>query len=500
MTSRLRTLAVLAALVPAPAVPAFAANWPVFGYDAARSGVDGSRSALSPSNVSRLRARWQIPLGAVADSTPILLEHVKAAGVSRSMLFQTTTNGVTLGIDANSGRILWRFKTPQTSRGSGGFSMSGFIQKAVFGIKVTNSTPAADPSGLSLYAPGLDGFVHKLDAASGKELAAPGFPVRVTLMPESEKLASALNVANGYLYAATSGYNGDAEPYDGHVVSVRLRDGATNVFNSLCSRQRTLPTPDSCPQGRSGIWSRGGAVVDPDPAMRGRVYAATGNGAFDAAAGGHDYGDSVLALSADLSTRLGNYTPANYKMLDDEDVDVGSTSPALLPRQPASRTPLMLVQGGKDQVLSLVNRAPLPGVGGELQKITLVGRLFSTPAVWSDPANHTWVFLGMSDEIDAFRLATDAHGKSRLVRAWRAQAGHTERQGTSPVVSNGIVFDAFDGAIVALDAQNGHGLWSSARRSAGKTIGPVHWESPIVVNGWVYCSDQNGNLTAYALR
>jgi outer membrane protein assembly factor BamB len=429
-----------------------------------------------------------------------LLEHVKAAGVSRSMLFQTTTDGVTLGIDANSGRILWRFKTPPTSRGTGGFSMSGFFQKAVFGIKITNSTPAADPSGLSLYAPGLDGFVHKLDAASGKELAAPGFPARVTLLPETEKLASALNVANGYLYATTSGYNGDAEPYDGHVVSVRLRDGATSVFNSLCSRERTLPTADSCPQGRSGIWSRGGAVVDPEPAMRGRVYAATGNGAFDADTGGQDYGDSVLALSADLTTRLGNYTPANFKALDDADVDLGSTSPALLPRQPASRTPLMLVQGGKDEVLSLVNRAPLPGVGGELQKVTLVGRLFSTPAVWTDSAKRAWVFLGMSDEVDAFRLATDASGASRLVRVWRAPAGHTERQGTSPVVSNGFVFDAFDGAIVALDAQNGHGLWSSARRSAGKTIGPVHWESPIVVNGWVYCSDQNGNLTAYALR
>jgi len=42
-------------------------------------------------------------------------------------------------------------------------------------------------------------------------------------------------------------------------------------------------------------------------------------------------------------------------------------------------------------------------------------------------------------------------------------------------------------------------LWSSANASAGKTIGPVHWQSPIVVNGWVYCSDQNGNLTAYGL-
>ena len=67
------------------------------------------------------------------------------------------------------------------------------------------------------------------------------------------------------------------------------------------------------------------------------------------------------------------------------------------------------------------------------------------------------------------------------------------------MVSNRIVFVAFDGAIVALDAENGNELWSSAMRGAGKTIGSVHWESPIVIDGWVYCSDESGQLTAYAL-
>jgi outer membrane protein assembly factor BamB len=491
--------ALVAALLCAATVPAGGANWPVFGFDPARSGVDGSERVLTASNVDRLHARWQISLGAAADSTPILLEHVKVAGMSRAMLFQTATDGVTFGIDAASGRILWRFGTHLTSSGTGAPSLSSFVHKMVFGGIVTSSTPAADPSGLSIYAPGLDGFVHKLDAASGAELRARGFPVRITLLPRTEKDASALNVANGYLYATTSGYNGDAPPYDGHVVSVRLSDGDTHVFDSLCSHNRSLPTPNSCPHGGSGIWSRGGAVVDPDAAMHGQVYVATGDGDFDAIGGGDDYGDSVLALRADLSTLVGNYTPANYQALADGDTDLGSTSPALLPRQPASRTPLMLVQGGKDQVLKLVNRAPLPGVAGELQTLDLAGRLFSTPAVWTDPSDRVWIFMGFSQEIDAYRLATDARGSSRLVPMWRANAGQTAGEGTSPVVSNGIVFDALDGAIHALDARNGHELWSSALASAGRTIGPVHWQSPIVVNGWVYCSDQDGNLTAYTL-
>lgn len=479
---RLSSFALVASVVAgAAALPAVAADWPVFGHDPARSGVDVSSQMLSVKNVHRLRERWQISFGSrvVADSTPILLDKVPIRGKMRRMLFQTAKNGTTFGIDAFSGQIVWRFAT--------------------HGPKITTSTPAADPGGRAIYVPGVDGFVRKLDAATGHQLSAPGFPARITRMVQTEKDASALNVANGYLYATTGGYLGDAPPYDGHVVSVRLSDGTRHVFNSLCSSYRKLPTPTSCSYSDSGIWSRGGAVVDPDSAMNGEVYVATGNGKFDANRGGDNYGDSVIGLTGDALAVIGNYTPSNYNQLDQQDLDLGSTSPALLPRRPTSRTPLMLVQGGKDQILRLMNRDPLPGVAGELQEISLPWRLFATPAVWSDSANRVWVYMGFPTAVDAYRLKTSPGGASRLDGIWRSTAGQTSGEGTSPVVSNGIVFVAFDNAIVALNAENGSELWNSALHSAGKTIGPVHWESPIVVNGWLYCSDEDGNLTAYAL-
>ncbi len=455
-----------------------AGEWPVFGHDPARSGVDGSRPSFSVATVGKLRERWQISLGAAADSTPILLGRNPSAGRPAPMLFVTDESGATYGIDALSGAIRWRFVTHGPPR-------------------ITNSTPAAGPDDRTVYAPGIDGFVHALDSASGRELRVPGFPARITTMPATEKDASALNVANGYLYATTSGYIGDAPPYDGHVVSVRLSDGATHVFNSLCSRRRALPAPSSCAQQRSGIWSRGGAVVDPDPAMGGRIYAATGNGDFDANAGGDDYGDSVVSLAGDTLDLLGSYTPANYANLDAHDGDLGSTNPALLPRQPRSRTPLMLVQGGKDRILRLLDRSALPGVGGELQRLD-VGHLFASPAVWSDPSGRAWIFLGLRTSVEAFRLVTNAAGTSALVRAWRVPLGAMSGEGSSPVVSGGVVFAAEDGAILALDAVTGRRLWSSAQPSAGRTIGPIHWESPIAVDGWLYCTDEDRRLTAYA--
>lgn len=462
----------------APAIAAFvlaswcavsAADWPTFGADPARSGSIGGNAKISTSSVARLHRLWSTKLGDVADSAPIYLSAVHAGGKARPMLFVTAKDGTTYGVDADNGSIVWHFET--------------------HGPGITTSTPAADQDGRLIYVPGVDGFVHKLDAASGKERGG-GFPVRITRMPGTEKDASSLNLANGYLYAATSGYFGDAPPYDGHVVAIRLSDGSAHVFNSLCSNVRTLPGPGTCRNSDSGIWSRGGVVVDPDPSMNGRIYAATGNGAFDANIGGDNYGDSVVALSADALHLFGYYTPSNYAELDSNDLDLGSTSPAMLPREPHSRTPLMAVQGGKDQILVLLDRRRLGGVGGELQRIDIGSELFAAPAVWSD-GGRAWVFLGLPSGVRAYRLNTDSQGKSRLSPAWNANAGQSE-EGTSPVVTNGAIFYASSGAVYALDARTGHQLWKSA-------IGDVHWQSPVVVNDRVYVADQDGRLTAFGL-
>ncbi|HEX4013563.1 MAG TPA: PQQ-binding-like beta-propeller repeat protein [Candidatus Cybelea sp.] len=469
------TLIVGANLLGVLPAPVRAADWPVWGFDPARSSFNPAETTLTKGNVHELRTRWQVKLGGVADSAPIYLHRVRIGRFYHPMLFETLKNGATLGIEAMTGRVVWRFR-PR-------------------GPNYTHSAPVADPSGKIIYAPALDGRVHKLEAGTGQEIRGQGFPAKITLIPDTEANESPLNLANGYVYATISGYNGDGDPYDGHVVAIDLQTGKRTVFNSLCSDKAGLLGGGGCSQLRSGIWARGGAVVDPVPSMNGRIYVTTGNGDFNANHGGHNYGDSVVSLSADLSDLHGSYTPADYQQLQDGDADLGSTSPAMLPEQAASQTPWMLVQGGKDAILRLVNRAALPGVGNELQVIDLPGGLFSTPAIWNT-SGRAWIFLGFSNVVQAYRLETKS-GQSRLVSIWNASPGQTNGEGTTPVVANGIVFIAYDGALFALDALNGNELWDSARHA--KTIGNVHWSSPIVVNGWVYCSDESGNLTAFAL-
>jgi outer membrane protein assembly factor BamB len=447
----------------------------MFDHDSARSGFAAGDTTITLTNVGNLHRRWVAAFDAAGDGAPILVSNVATSQfASQTMLFQETLAGTTYAINAHTGAIVWKHTT--------------------LGPNITTGMPAADPSGQWIYASGVDGHVHKLAALTGKEFHGGGFPLRVTWQPQIEKDGTGLNVANGFLYATTGGYVGDGGQYDGHVVTLNLQTGVAHVVNSLCyTVHHLIRNPATCPQAKSGIWARAGAVVDPDPSMGGHIYASTGNGQFDANMGGHDFGDTVLAISADGSTLLDSFTPTDYQQLENGDIDLGSTAPAMLPRQPASNTPLMAVQGGKDGVLKLLNRQHLGGVGGELQDVNLAQGFLTAPAVWTDHSGTTWIFVGEDSNVYALQLVT-VNGTSSLQGVWSQPF-----RGTSPVVVNGIVFAATDGAVNAFDATNGNMVWSSAQQSAGGTIGNVHWESPIVVKGWVYISDESGALTAYSL-
>jgi outer membrane protein assembly factor BamB len=463
-------------LRPAPA----GHDWTQFGFDAARSGNNPTETALAPATVSHLTKLWQVRLPAVADSSPALLHGLAFPGGARDVLYVTTRDGRLLALDASDGALLW--------------------QKQPSGPKITHSSPVTDPSRGYVYAYGLDGYVHRYSAITGDETTGGGWPARITLMTQTEKESSALNLANGRLYVTTSGYLGDAPPYQGHVVTIDLQTGAATVFNSLCSDQRHLLRNSDCSSEQSGIWARGGAVVDP---VTSNIFAVTGNGRFNADAGGVDYGDSILELSPDGARLLDSFTPEDHDHLNAFDLDLGGMAPALLPRVAASATPLLLVQGGKDGKLRLLNRENLSGqsgpghVGGALQTIDTGCGYYSQAAVWSDPASgQPWLAVPFTCGLTIYRLATDASGVSRLQQVWR----DSTTRPTTPIYAHGVLYTAESGALRAWDATSGQRRWSSDQRGAGGSIGSIHWQSPIVVDGAIYISDEDGALTCYGLK
>jgi hypothetical protein len=204
-----------------------------------------------------------------------------------------------------------------------------------------------------------------------------------------------------------------------------------------------------------------------------------------------------MHTSGDASRLVDSYTPSDYQQLDERDIDLGSTAPALLPVQPQSKTPYLAVQGGKDSVLRLLDRTNLGGVGSELQQITLgAGRVFTAPLAWSDPAdgNAAWVFVAAERALIGFRIATDASGRATLSEQWRSSGSYT-----SPIAAGGLLFLAGSDGVSARDPLSGKVVWSSSQPSAGGGIGPIHWQSPIVANGCLYIADEASAASAYCV-
>jgi len=453
-------------------------DWVRFGFDPSRSGVNPGETLVTPKTVGGLRKLWRVELPGIADSSPVLLHGLEFPEGQRDALYATTKNGGIIALDAASGKTLWSNETS--------------------GPQITTSSPVADPSKGLIYSYGLDGMLHKYDATTGKESKGDGWPVRVTRMPETEKGSSALNISGGRVYATTSGYVGDAPPYQGHVVAIDETTGASKVFNSLCSDVDHLLSEDGCSSQRSGIWARGGAVIDP---ATGGVFATTGNGPYDANTGGDDYGDSVFRLDPNDLRISDSYTPETYQELEKADADLGSTAPALLPKIPDSKTPFLLIQGGKDKKLRLIDRQDLSGeggpghLGGELQEIdSPVCGTFTQPVVWTDERDQVKVIVAGTCGLAGYRVFTNAEGATHLRLAWK-----TSDKSTTPVLAGGVLFSATDGALLALNPRNGRHLWSSAQDNVGGTIDDIHWESPIAVNGRIYVSDQSGAMSAYGL-
>ncbi len=449
------------------------ADWTRFGVDAARTNV--ARTGLSARAVTRLRER-RVSLDGTVDSSPIFLHAVRVGGRMRDVVVVTTTYGRTEALDPAKGAVLWRFTPAAYDRVRGS-------------AQITTATPVADPRRRFVFAASPDGRVHKLALADGREARSGAWPAVVSREPVREKLASALNLDGRWVYAALGGYLGDQPPYQGKVVAIDRGTGAVgHVFNVLCSDRRAVIDPSSCRSQEAAIWGRAGVVVQPGTHD---LFVATSNGPFD---GRTDWGDSVLRLSRGAGRLERHYTPANQRVLETTDADLGSAAPALL-----SRT--LLLQGGKDGRLRLldvrrslhgVTGADGPRLGGEVQTLPLrgSGTLVSAIAVRRTRGS-TLAFVGTEGATTAYRLRG-----ARLRVAWSKRVG-----ATSPVLAGGLLW-AYDpaGALRVLRPATGRVL-----RTLPAPAG--HWNSPIVAGGRVYLpsGDANdhrtaGTLSVYAPR
>jgi sugar lactone lactonase YvrE len=311
-------------------------DWLQFNGDPQHSGNNTQETTITAANVGTLTQLFRVTLPGNEDGAPVILTNVVVGGATHDVLFATSVAGHLLALDAHTGATLWSMQ----------FGPGACLINNATGACYTTSSPAVDPNRAYVYAYGLDGKVHKV-SIQGTEVTTGGWPQVTTLKPYDEKGSSALAIGGLYLYMTHGGYPGDHGDYQGHVTAINLTTNTQNVFNAQCSNQAVhlveKPGTPDCAGIQTAIWARSGVVYDAD---LDKIYVATANGTY--APTSYGWGDSVLALHPNATGASGDpldsYTPTNFATLQSEDLDLGSTAPAILPLQTPSRITIASTQ------------------------------------------------------------------------------------------------------------------------------------------------------------
>ena len=305
----------------------------------------------------------------------------------------------------------------------------------------------------------------------------------VAFDPLRENPRAALLLSNGTVYLSWAS-SCDVGPYHGWMIA----------YDAQTLKQKAVFN-DSPDADDGGIWaSDTGIAADKD----GNIYAATGNGGFDAAKGGRDYGDTLLKLHLD-SSGIGvrdYFTPSNEQHLNITDSDLGSGGPVLLPDQPGPH-PHLVVVGGKAPLLYIINRDQMGHFDPTsdkyaVQAIPTNGGIFGAVAFW----NQNVYLLNEGDrmqdyELDSGKLVFKAAATFSLRdhAATPAVSANGSKDGVVWVVSS-KGWNSPDRAAVlhAVDASNvAHELYNSEQNPGRDRAGlALRFNIPTIVNGHVY--------------
>ncbi len=304
------------------AVPPTSAGWYQYHGNAART---GNVAGLPPAGP--LALAWTASLGGAVYGQPLVVGTTVIAATEQDEIY---------GLDLTTGAVLWRISVgtaePLSEQPCGNLNPLGITSTGVYDPQ-TNLAYFVAQSGTSQHV------LVGLDPASGAVVVRQYVP-----SPDHQAFydqqRGALALEDGYIYVVFGGHYGDCGPYIGSVVGMPA-DGHGTVYSYL------VPTAK-----QGGIWGAGGPVVGPD----GTIYVGTGNGAPGAAT--FDGSDSVTALTPQLQ-RVGIFAPTDWRTLSDDDLDLGSMSPALLGDG-------QILQVGKSGVGYLLTAAHLGGVGGQI--------------------------------------------------------------------------------------------------------------------------------------
>jgi hypothetical protein len=506
----------------------------VFTYhnDLSRDGSNPSEYALTTSNVAS--ATFGKLFSCVTDGSiytqPLWVANLTIGGAKRNVVFVATQHDSLFAFDADASPCLklWQVSLIDQNHGAAAGETTvpsgptGFLVGSGNGditpeVGVTG-TPVIDPATNMLYvvSKSVDSLgqnffqrLHAINALTGSERA--GSPVTIaatypgtgdggtttTFNPAQQHQRPALALVNGTVYIAWASHeDNDNPPYYGWIIGYNA---------ATLARTAVLNVTPNVQFG--GIWMGGGA---PAADSSNNLYFLTGNGTFDAnssTAPNNDYGDSFLKVTSGLIVSQ-SFTPSDQANDNSNDLDFGSGGAAILVDQPSGPVQHLVIGGGKDGTLYVLNRDSMGGYGdgNSVQNFSIGNSIFATGAFW----NGKVYIAGVTGPLQSYSFNT-VTGTFDLANVPQSP-GTFGFPGSTPSVSslgtsNGIVWALDNGnyctqsslgcgsaVLHAFDATNvATELWNSSQGSGNSAGNAVKFAVPTVANGKVYVGTRGNN-------
>jgi PQQ enzyme repeat len=407
----------------------------------------------------------------------------------RDVLVVASESNTVAALDAATGKAVW-------SRSLGAPVPGRVLPCGNIDPLGVTGTPAVDAAGRTVYLDALvrdaGGSAHHLVFALALDDGAvrPGWPVDVAAAlerrgqrfePRVQNQRGALALVSGWLYVPFGGHYGDCGDYRGWLVAIPVAHPTEVSAWSTGARG-------------GGIWGPSGVASD-----AGQVFVATGN---TMGARRWSGGEAVLRFpaGAPLATAPDAFAPADWRDLDDGDVDIGGTGPVLVDVSGATPSRLAVALG-KNGKLYLLDRARLGGIGGALAEASVAEGSIITAAAAYTTARGTYVaFRGSgarcpggrgSGDVASVRIAPGAPPRPELAWCARVKGRGSPMVTTTDGRSEAIVWIVGaegDGKLHAFDGDTGEPIGGGVAVGGGVR----RFQTPIAANGRIYVAVDGG--------
>jgi hypothetical protein len=528
------TFLTIAAVTSAPLPAQAQVNVLANRYDDGRSGANLNETTLTTANVNvnRFGKLYTYPVDGAVYAQPLYVSGVVMQGVVRNVLYVATMNDkvYAFNADSSSSTPLWvrDFTSPPSVTA---VPMKDIISTSnnIFGNVGIESTPVIDPGKTTLYlvartkeSGSYVQRIHALDITTGAPLPGSGVKITasvassstdalngvLTFNPKTHQQRAGLALVNGVVLVSWAGHE-DKRPYHGWIMGF---DSSTLArVAAFC----IVPDGDG-----GGIWQGGRA-----PAVDGNIaYFATGNnfanapGAYDAV---RSFPDTLLKLNVSRTgiSVLSHFTPGNEVDLAAKDADLSGSGFTLLPPSLTGLNTNLLLGGGKEGVLYLLDANNLGGKqAGDPQAQRIVvsgGHVMGGPVYWRSPNDGPLVYNWSEDDnliayqLSGGRLSTPylqgreispGHPGGSLIVSANGSAAGTGIVWASMPTNQDAIHILTGGILRAYNAETLAQIWTSEQNASRDRVGTlIKFVPPVVVNGKVFMANHDNAVAVYGL-